>query len=206
MVKKMKKLITIFGIAALVFAGCSNPVENSIEPIITVSGSINKEMGFETNTLTALPSELYSEKQIDGIQGGKVILQGVYQNYYGDTVTVTATLEVPKDAFTGIKNISMRTDRYSPAMEFQPGGSFNKPLKLNLKFVGIKLSRHNLQDGKTDFFYIADNGTMVVIKHDGLNVNLAEKKAEVKGAELKHFSRYGFIRKSNNISSKFSAE
>ena len=32
-VKKVKKIITIFGLAALVFAGCSNPVENSVEPI-----------------------------------------------------------------------------------------------------------------------------------------------------------------------------
>jgi hypothetical protein len=191
----MRKLIAIFGLAALVFAGCSNPVENSVEPIIPVSGSINKEIGFGTNTLTALPSELYIEKQIDGKLGGKVILQGVYQNYYGDTVTVTATLEVPKDAYTGIKNISMRTDQYSPAMEFQPGGSFVKPLKLDLKFVGMKLSRYNLQDGKTDFFYIADDGTMVVIKNDGMNINLKDKKAEVHGAQLNHFSRYGFIRK-----------
>ncbi len=49
----MKKLIAIFGLAALVFAGCSNPVENSVEPIFPVSGSINKEIGFGTNTLTA---------------------------------------------------------------------------------------------------------------------------------------------------------
>ncbi len=98
----------------------------------------------------------------------------------------------------------MRTDDYSPAMEFQPGGSFVKPLKLDLKFVGMKLERYNLSNGKTDFFYIADDGTMVVIKNDGLSVNLAEKKAEVKGAELKHFSRYGFIRKFSQESSSSS--
>ena len=29
----MKKIITIPGLAALIFAGCSNPVENSVESI-----------------------------------------------------------------------------------------------------------------------------------------------------------------------------
>ena len=105
----------------------------------------------------------------------------------------------------GIKLISMRTDNYSPIMEFQPGGSFVKPLKLDLKFVGMKLERYNLSDGKTDFLYIADDGTTVVIKNDGLNVNLAEKKAEVRGAELKHFSRYGFVRKFSQESSSSSS-
>ncbi len=55
-------------------------------------------------------------------------------------------------------------------MEFQPGGSFNIPLKLDLKFVGMKLERYNLSNGKTDFFYIADDGTMVVIKNDRIEL------------------------------------
>ena len=36
---------------------------------------------------------------------------------------------------------------------------------------------------------------MVVIKNDGMDINLKDKKAEVRGAQLNHFSRYGFIRK-----------
>ncbi len=48
--------------------------------------------------------QLYIEKEIDGKEGGKSFFREIYENYYGDTVTVTATLEVPKDAYTGIKN------------------------------------------------------------------------------------------------------
>ena len=203
--KKMKKLIAIFGLAALVFAGCSNPVENSVEPIISETRYLQQSDDHGTYSPEALPTFLYAEKEIDGHIGGQITLLGIYKNYYGDEVTVTAKLTIPKDAYTGIKLISMRTDDYSPAMEFQPGGNFVKPLKLDLKFVGMKLERYNLSNGKTDFFYIADDGTRTVIKNDGLSVNLAEKKAEVKGAELMHFSRYGFIRKFSQESSSSSS-
>ena len=52
-------------------------------------------------TPIALPTFLYAEKAIDGNTGGEIMLQGIYQNYYGDTVTVTAKLKVPKDAYAG---------------------------------------------------------------------------------------------------------
>jgi hypothetical protein len=195
MVKKMKKLITIFGIAALLLVGCSNPVENSLEPITPASGSISKEMGNGTDSPTALPSELYVEQEIDGGIGGKVTLEGLYLNYYGDSVTVKATLTIPAGAYKRSKLISIRTDSHLPVIEFEPGGEFDSPIKLDLKFTGMRLERYGLQNGKTDFYYIADDGTQILIKNDGLNVNLAEKKAEVRGAKLNHFSRYGFIRK-----------
>jgi len=195
MVKKMKKLITIFGIATLLLAGCSNPVENSFEPVAPSFSTLNKEMGNGTDSPTALPSELYVEQEIDGGIGGKVTLEGIYLNYYGDIVTVKATLTIPAGAYKRNKLISMRTDSRLPVIEFEPGGEFDLPLKLDLKFTGMQLERYGLQNGKTDFYYISDDGTTVLIKNDGLNVNLEEQKAEVRGAKLNHFSRYGFIRK-----------
>ena len=75
-------------------------------------------------------------------------------------------------------------------MEFQPGGSFVKPLKLDLKFVGMK---GQVLLVKTDFFYIADDGTMVVIKNDGLNVNLAEeRKARSQRSKIEAFLQIWF--------------
>ena len=188
--EKMKKLLTILGLVALLFAGCSNPVENS-----PASGSIKERMELGTDSLNVYPRELYIEKEIDGEIGSKITLEGIYQNYFGDTVTVKATITVPAGAYKRSKLISMRTDSHLPAMEFQPSGEFDLPLKLDLKITGMQLERYGLQDGKTDFFYIADDGTITLIKNDGLNVNLGDKKAEVKGAKLNHFSRYGFIRK-----------
>jgi hypothetical protein len=190
MVKKMKKLMAVLGLAAMLFAGCSNPVENS-----PASGSTNEETEFGKDSLILYPHELYIEKEIDGEIGGKFTLEGIYQNYFGDTVTIKATISVPAGAYKRIKLISMRTDSHLPAMEFQPSGEFDLPLKLDLKITGMQLERYGLQDGKTDFFYIADDGTITLIKNDGLNVNLGDKKAEVKGAKLNHFSRYGFVRK-----------
>jgi hypothetical protein len=60
----------------------------------------------------------------------------------------------------------------------------------------MRLARYNLKSGRTDFVYMSDNNlTFEVVKTDGLSINLENNTAEVKGAKLEHFSRYGFIRK-----------
>jgi hypothetical protein len=191
----MRKFINLVGIVALYFTGCSNPVENSMEPVVPRSSSFNKVMESATDSTPVYPNELYVEKLIDGSLGGKLTMEGIYVNSFGDIVTVKATLTVPAGAYKKNLLISMRTDSNLPALEFKPRTHFDLPLKLDLKFTGMRLIRYGLEHGKTDFIYIADDGSQFLIKHDGLNVNLNEQRAEVRGAKLYHFSRYGFIRK-----------
>lgn len=196
----MKRLIFISAILSVLFFGCSNPVEHSLDPISSETTTIHKSYDDESANPVTLPYELYVEKIINGAQGGSLVLQGEYINAYGDRVTVYSKLSIPSNAFFGLKVISMRTDRYNPVLIFEPGSYFNSLLSLDVKFVGMELQRYGLRTGKTDFVYIAPNQSVEVIKNDGLSIDLVEKKAEVKGAKLQHFSRYGFIRKAPSLS------
>ena len=200
---------------SLFVLGCSertsiNSPENSVntsEPIDAQPILMQESYNNETSNSVNLPYELYVEKAINGAQGGSVELQGQYINAYGDIVTVNSKLSIPSNAFFGIKVISIRTDSYSPVLSFQPNSFFNNKLTLDCKFVGMQLARYNLKSGRTDFVYMSDNNlTFEVVKTDGLSINLENNTAEVKGAKLEHFSRYGFIRKTTTQSIKSSAE
>jgi hypothetical protein len=112
--EKMKKLITILGVAAMLFAGCSNPVETSVEPIVSDSDTFNKENEFGTCLSVALPNELCTAKEIQGTDGGIIVLNGKFRNTFGDIVTVQARLSIPSNAFTGTINISIKTSKKNP--------------------------------------------------------------------------------------------
>jgi hypothetical protein len=195
--KKMKKLITIFGIAVLIFAGCSSPVETSLDPINLQQNNLTKE---STEIIivdpVVLPTELFTSKEISGKSGGYITLTGKYRNAYGDTISVDVKLSIPKGAFIGTKNISIRTDKINPCLEFQPSSVFSKPLKLNLTFKGLSTDRYNLISGETVFAHVADNGIVEPVMDEGLTVDKTMKETSVKGANIMHFSRYSFIRKS----------
>ena len=202
----MKRLLYTSAILSVLFFGCSNPIENSPDPIKTESTILQKSYDHGTNDPLTLPNELYVEKAIDGSDGGSIQLQGQFVNAYGDIVTVDTKLTIPSNSFFGIKVISIRTDSYSPVLTFEPNSYFNNPLSLNLKFTGIHLERYALQDGKTDFVCILPDETIEVVKADGLSIDIVKNKAEVLGAKLKHFSRYGFIRKTGQSKNKLRRE
>ena len=198
--EKMKKIITIFGLAALLFAGCSNPVENSMEPMNLEQNSFNKESVKVIVDPAVIPTELFTSKEINGRNGGYIVLFGKYKNVFGDTISVDVKLTIPKGSFIGTKNISIRTDKINPCLEFQPASVFNKELKLNVTFKGLTTDRYNLVSGETVFAHIADNGIASSVLDEGLAVDKTLKFASVKGASIAHFSRYGFIRKSSKES------
>ena len=192
----MKKLITIFGLAALLFGGCSNPVENSMEPMKLEQNSLNKLSVEVIDNPLVLPTQLFTSKEISGNNGGNIVLSGQYKNAFGDTISVDVKLTIPKGAFIGIKNISIKTDKLNPCLEFQPASVFSKVLKLNLKFKGLSADRYNLVSGETVFAHIADNGNVSPVLDEGLVVDKTSKLTSVNGANIMHFSRYGFVRKS----------
>jgi hypothetical protein len=189
----MKKLVTISIMLTIFYFGCSNPVENQMDPVDQNNYSLSKANDNSTNSI--YPLELYAEKAINGTTGGFVELNGQFINAYGDVVTVDAKLTIPSNSFFGVKVISIRTDRFKPALTFEPASYFYTKLKLDCKFTGVNVERFGLADGKTDFVYMVDNYNYEIIKSDGLDVDVEKNKAEVRGAKLEHFSRYGFIRK-----------
>lgn len=191
----MKKLITIFGVAALLFGGCSNPVETSLDPVNLDQNSFSKEIADVIVNPAVLPTELFTSKEISGRIGGTIELNGYFKNAYGDTVLVAAKLVIPRGAFSGTKVISIRTDKSRPGLEFQPASVFSQTLKLNLSFKGMSTERYSLKTNETGFAYLADNGFTSELINDGISVDSNTKFLKVIGANITHFSRYSFIRK-----------
>ncbi len=53
-----------------------------------------------------------------------------------------------------------------------------------------------MQTQSTDFVYQANDGTIQFILYDECKIRWNEQEIKVKKAELPHFSRYVFVRKS----------
>jgi hypothetical protein len=137
-------------------------------------------------------------KEIDGSVGGEITLDTLYTGSDGNVVFIKANISFEPNSFEGIKNISMSPDPISGSIKFTPAMTFNLPAKLDLNFMGINLSRLGFDHNSTvDFVYRADDGTTQFILKNECKIKWDTKELYVKKAELPHFSRYVFVRKSN---------
>jgi hypothetical protein len=104
-----------------------------------------------------------------------------------------ADLRIPKGAFQGTEIITMTVNDEYAAIHFYPEMVFFKNLKFFQSFEGLDLE--NYQTGKLDFVFITDDGTLELIKKNGVQVVFPQGIVRVQNAKLPHFSRYGWIRK-----------
>ena len=183
----MKYLLVITILAALMLSSCSK--ESSIvgpQQQQTVKNEwikINHSSSLSTeNTYTA-------SKSIDGSKGGTISLAQSF-NSNGTWALVTASLKIPKGAFTGTKVISYTVNTDCAGIEFSPSpATFNKNLSLDLIFTGIDISGYS--QSKLGFAYL--DGTQITpAKFVYYNANIGNGLLVVLGAQITHFSRYGW--------------
>jgi hypothetical protein len=126
---------------------------------------------------------------IDGSKGGVVSLSQAFQNS-GNWALVTAKLTVPKGAFSGTQVISYTVNTDNASIEFSPNNSgFKKVLSLDLVFTGVDLSQ--FAGTKLGFSYL-DGGNIVPATFTYYNADIAQGLLVVLGAQISHFSRYGW--------------
>ena len=77
------------------------------------------------------------------------------------------------------------------AMIFGPPMQFQEKVTYNYKVSGLDLTGVN--PNTVDFVYIDASGNIYPVQHNGVAVNLSSGTLAVYGAELPHFSRYGFV-------------
>jgi len=129
---------------------------------------------------------------IDGSVGGRMIMEKYYISDLGDSVIIEADLRIPPGAFKGTKTITMTLDKYYAAFHFYPVMTFADTLRLFQGFKGLNLE--NYSTGTIDFVFIADDGSIELIKKNGVLVVVPQGIVRVQNAKLLHFSRYGWIK------------
>jgi hypothetical protein len=184
----MKYFLLVPILTAFILMGCAK--ENSIMGPQT-SQQQSKSQWIKINHTPSLSVEntYTASKLIDGKKGGTITLSQVFKND-GNWALVKANLTIPKNAFTGTLNISYTVNTETAGIEFSPSAtSFAKDLNLDLIFTGINLSGYS---GTQLTFSYLDGNQIVPAKYISANADVAGGMLVVVGAQINHFSRYGW--------------
>ncbi|MCB9209770.1 MAG: hypothetical protein H6609_10360 [Ignavibacteriales bacterium] len=125
---------------------------------------------------------------VDGDKGAVLFARHSWRTKDGQKVKLTAKLTIPKGAFQGELNFDMIFDLENYGMELYPSPyTFDNPVYLDLSLGNIDLP----QDMNVDFTYLDGKEQM---NYDKVEFDIKKGTLKVKGAELHHFSRYGWTR------------
>lgn len=217
----MKKVVGIILLSLFAFAACNDssttlePIQNQDSEIIDLDKfSLNKpgpkpkadaNVDSPTNT-DEVQQYVYNLGEIKDYKvkasknfkikkkhGGKIELKVSWEYDKGQKVELSAKLDVPKNAFKDNEiEFDMIFNLAEYNLELYPSPfTFDKAVKLDLKFKNIDLDLFNKDN--LEFNYI--DGLSENIKYKSNKIDKKTKTIEVHGAELHHFSRYGWTRR-----------
>lgn len=197
---KVKTIVYLLSVLLVLSLGCkgsinsSNPVQNGNNNNYNTNNA-NKELIPIPPDSSGTSDSLYSvTKTVVGSKGGNLVLNFNYHGLTGNHINIHAELKIPKGAFADTTDITITVDNEYAAVYFNPHMSFNIPLRLNLTFTGLDLNALNIDPSSFDFGFIDDNGNFEHIPSQTCNLNINAGLISVTGAQLNHFSRYGFVR------------
>ena len=193
----MKKILFSLVLAGLFLVGCQDA---NLNPVSSDENkpAINKTdvSGLQVDNIlqnTSNPT-LNVQEQIDGQRGGIInIDKEVVQN--NRKVRVKVSLGFGRGSFNSTQNISVMVNPVDASITFLPHvRAFNNIVKLDVTIEGIDLTKLNLNKSrKVNFVYFNDDGKVSeIIKSIIVKVDYKTGTLSVRGAELKHFSRYGW--------------
>lgn len=182
---QMKKILLSSIFALLLIAGCSdnsyvnNPETQGVKSWL----QINK-----ISTDNSLEKSYTFSKVINGAKGGELEFSKEKRNFSFEGV-----LKVYPGAFEGRELISAKVDAKNAYIDFEPSPfTFNVPAKLDFVLEGVDLSGINTED--IQFGYFDADNNFVPAPYDEMSVNAEDGKLLIKGAQIDHFSRYGWTR------------
>jgi hypothetical protein len=198
--KIMKTISTILLVAIVLLFGCDTSSDLSVNS--SENNFAKSSISLPRYEQIPLPNKsplwadsIFTMSQIiDGSVGGRMIIEKYYIAEDGDSVIIKADLRIPAKAFKGTETITMTIDDNYAAVHFYPEMVFADTLRLFQSFEGLHLENY---DSKTiDFVFVRDNGSIEIIKKNGIQIVVPQGIVRVQNAKLLHFSRYGWIRKS----------
>lgn len=198
----MKTISAILLVVMVMLVGCDTSSDLSVNSENNIQESLTKIIDYELIPLPNksplwMDSVFTMSKVIDGSVGGRMIMNKYYISDDGDSVLIKADLKIPEGAFQGTETITMTVDDEYAAVHFYPEMIFDDTLKFFQSFEGLSLE--NYPTGTIDFVFIGDDGSIEFIKKNGVQVLVPLGIVRVMNAHLLHFSRYGWIKKSEPI-------
>jgi hypothetical protein len=184
----MKFLLVITIFAAMIFAGCSK--QNTVVGPQQQQTVKNEWIKFGHSSSLSTENSYTASKSIDGSKGGSISLVQSYKNSDGNWALVTATLNIPAGAFTGTQLISYTVNTDCAGVQFFPSPStFSKTLSFDIIFTGVDISGYD--PTHLGFAYL-DGSQVLPARFVYTNANIANGLLVVLGAQITHFSRYGW--------------
>lgn len=178
-------LVLVIALVVSFFTSCN--LENSVTPEIKISEQKSLLIFSEEQSLTS-EAALVSEKLINGDLGGIVDI-----DHNIGRIQIYGSLEVPSGAYTGEQKIKVELNRQYAVQDYSPSPfEFYQPLVLNLEYRNLDLRGIDPKD--IDFYYIKDDFTFIKAKYMYIEVDVQAGVLKVVGAELPHFSRYGWAK------------
>ncbi len=183
----MKKCFLLLFVL-LLFTACS-------EKSLLNEPTLNNEVSFlkMPSANAKLAKTVIFSAVINGSIGGKIAINHFYFTTDWKPVFISGNLEIPANAFTGTKTISINLNDEYAFLDFKPSPyHFNLPLKLNMTYKGINLN--GLNKDRVNFYYISDDGQRLeLIKVQTKIFDVMNGSIGVIKAELNHFSRFGWV-------------
>jgi hypothetical protein len=196
----MKQLLTLFAIGILFFACSENT--NLVDPLDQHSSTLTTQSSQPTLNWLSTPSskagsfigldQVAGVNMVDLSEGGHVRANFVSRD---GKKTITATLHVPPYALHDRHYLTfyMLIDNDKLSIKFLPHPTtFDIPLKLDLEYTGIDLT--GIDPSTIYFAYLDDPTTDFIITNDHIYTDASTGTIRITGAEIPHFSEYGFVR------------
>ena len=182
----MKKYISIIAILSLIIVGCSDPIStnNPVQPETNNAEWITMQ---NTGGLSVEGTRTWS-KYVNGNNGA--FFYGT--KWLNNSVAAYVEIWVPAGAFSGCKTISATLSSENLYADFAPSPlTFNTPIYYTVEYYGVDLS--GIDPNNVDFYYIDGAGNMLKAEYSEIYVE--DGWLCVVDAKLPHFSRYGFVNK-----------
>lgn len=174
----MKRLISTFALLLIFAVGCTD--QSSVTSPDT-NATANEE--FHLNKKTTV------SKAINGNSGGYILLGDLNTAKKGQGIY--ACMIFPAGSFSGTKTITMTLDNVNFSGTFSPSMQFNKPVSFNALFTGVTINNNDFT-----FNYVGPDGVFTEIPSSLLYFDASKGVVGILNAQIPHFSRYIFVRKS----------
>ncbi len=146
-----------------------------------------------SDQLTPTDGMFSQAELIDGVKGGDIKLSGNYYLPNGREIQYRSELEFLPGAFDGELEITNTIFTKFADATFKPHiPSFNIPAVYNLELKGLDLT--GVIPSEVLFVYMDSNGDYELVQCEKIEVEIEKGKMKITGAQLPHFSRFGFVK------------
>ena len=200
----MKKVLILTILIGITFLGCSDNFDNTLVSTSIQTDKLTNSQNSKSIILAdrdtkdpALNPFLTASKSINGAIGDTLLIETSYVNYQGRLLYVYARLKVKPQAFQGTTEFTMILHHEEASIELFPHMAFDVDVQLSITYQGIDIKEIGFNTSEDLYFvFFNENGETEIIDDKTAHVNTYEQRIKVSNAKLSHFSRYGWIRRS----------